>query len=116
MTGALSHIRVLDLSRILAGPRASQTLADLGAEVIKVERPGRGEDTRAWGPPYLRDAQGRETASITSSFVLPRMPSLDGNHGPGGCALEPAASQHMSSGNDIIRPRSRLPDTISRYA
>ena len=48
--GALSHLRVLDLSRVLAGPWAGQILADLGADVIKVERPGNGDDTRAWGP------------------------------------------------------------------
>lgn len=62
MASALSHIRVLDLSRVLAGPWASQTLADLGAEVIKVERPGRGDDTRAWGPPYLQDENGNNTS------------------------------------------------------
>ncbi|GAB4356061.1 MAG: CaiB/BaiF CoA-transferase family protein [Gammaproteobacteria bacterium] len=55
---ALSHLRVLDLSRILAGPWASQLLADLGAEVIKIERPGSGDDTRAWGPPYLEKGGG----------------------------------------------------------
>ncbi len=62
MPGPLSHIRVLDLSRVLAGPWAGQNLADLGAEVIKVERPGQGDDTRRWGPPYLKDAAGRDTS------------------------------------------------------
>ena len=62
MSGALSHIKVLDLSRVLAGPLAGQILADLGAEVIKVERLDKGDDTRAWGPPYLSDDNGVATS------------------------------------------------------
>ena len=61
MAGPLAGIRVLDLSRILAGPWASQMLADLGAEVIKIERPGSGDDTRSWGPPYMPDQKGDAT-------------------------------------------------------
>jgi len=61
VSGPLSHVRVLDLSRILAGPWAGQILADLGADVIKIERPGAGDDTRSWGPPYLSALDGSET-------------------------------------------------------
>jgi len=84
MVGALSDIRVLDLSRVLAGPWAGQLLGDLGADVIKVERPGVGDDTRRWGPPFLRSAQGENTSeaayylsanrnkqSITLDFTRP---------------------------------------------
>lgn len=68
MAGPLAGIVVLDLSRILAGPWATQALADFGAEVIKVEHPRGGDDTRSWGPPYLRDANGHETAE--SAYYL----------------------------------------------
>ncbi len=61
MAGALKNIRVLDLSRVLAGPWAGQTLGDLGAEIIKIERPGAGDDTRAWGPPFVQDDNGNST-------------------------------------------------------
>jgi crotonobetainyl-CoA:carnitine CoA-transferase CaiB-like acyl-CoA transferase len=84
MNSALSHVTVLDLSRVLAGPWAGQVLADLGAEVIKIERPGAGDDTRGWGPPFLQDSQGNDSAdaayylcanrnkkSITVDFTTP---------------------------------------------
>ncbi len=68
MAGPLSHLRVLDLSRVLAGPWASQNLADLGAEVIKIERPKVGDDTRAWGPPFLQDEEGIDT--VETAYYL----------------------------------------------
>jgi crotonobetainyl-CoA:carnitine CoA-transferase CaiB-like acyl-CoA transferase len=86
---SLDGIRVLDLSRVLAGPWCTQTLADLGADVIKIERPGTGDDTRTWGPPFLQDAQGNDTAeaayylgtnrnkrSVTCDIALPEGQAL----------------------------------------
>ena len=72
MVSALEGIRVLDLSRILAGPWASQNLADLGAEVIKVERPVSGDDTRTWGPPYVRSQKGGDTSDAAYFFSCNR--------------------------------------------
>src|ERR687897_142205 len=87
--GPLDGITILDLSRVLAGPSCTQMLGDLGAEVIKVERPGVGDETRTWGPPFLRDREGRETAeagyylsanrnkrSITVNFAKPEGAAL----------------------------------------
>jgi crotonobetainyl-CoA:carnitine CoA-transferase CaiB-like acyl-CoA transferase len=89
MNSALSHITVLDLSRVLAGPWAGQVLADLGADVIKIEKPATGDDTRSWGPPFLRDAQGNDSAdaayylcanrnkqSVTVDFTTPEGQSI----------------------------------------
>lgn len=77
MPGPLSHVRVLELSRVLAGPWAAQTLADLGADVIKVERPGAGDDTRSWGPPWAGEqsayflSANRGKRSVTIDFERP---------------------------------------------
>ena len=70
--GSLSHIRVLDLSRVLAGPWCTQNLADLGADVIKVEKPGEGDDTRHWGPPFAKDVNGQNTAESAYYICINR--------------------------------------------
>src|SRR5690606_27288384 len=100
MSGALSHLRVIDLSRILAGPWAAQTLADLGAEVIKVERPGHGDDTRDWGPPFLQDDAGRNT-SETAYFLC-------ANRGKQSITVDIAAAE----GQEIIRNLVATADVV----
>jgi crotonobetainyl-CoA:carnitine CoA-transferase CaiB-like acyl-CoA transferase len=100
VAGPLSHVRVLDLSRVLAGPWTGQNLADLGAEVIKVERPGSGDDSRAFGPPWVKDGQGRETkdsAYFTSA-----------NRGKKSITLNIAATP----GQDIVRELARSCDVL----
>jgi crotonobetainyl-CoA:carnitine CoA-transferase CaiB-like acyl-CoA transferase len=98
--GALSHLRVLDMSRVVAGPWAAQTLADLGAEVIKVERPGTGDDTRSWGPPFLPAADGgtpRDSAYYLSA-----------NRGKKSVVIDIA----KPAGQDLIRKLSRTCDVV----
>src|ERR1700680_1025990 len=70
--GPLAGVRVLELARILAGPWAGQILADLGADVVKVERPGAGDDTRGWGPPFLKDKSGRDTRDAVYFLAVNR--------------------------------------------
>lgn len=94
--GALAGIRVLDLSRVLAGPWCTQVLADLGADVVKVERPGTGDDTRQWGPPFLKDAEGRDTtqaAYFTACNRNKRSVTIDMAHPEGQALLRAMAME-----------------------
>ncbi len=100
MPGALSHHRILDLSRVLAGPWCTQTLADLGAEVIKVEKPGSGDDTRAWGPPWLKDAEGRDSGE--SAYFL------SCNRGKKSVAIDIAHAE----GQRLVRELARRCDIV----
>jgi crotonobetainyl-CoA:carnitine CoA-transferase CaiB-like acyl-CoA transferase len=99
MAGPLSHIRVLDLSRVLAGPWAGQILADLGADVIKVERPGLGDDTRSWGPPFLKARDGSEAGA--GYF-------LAANRGKRSITLDLS----MPQGQDIVRRIATRSDVV----
>ena len=100
MVSSLSHIRVLDLSRVLAGPWCSQHLADLGAEVIKIERPGTGDETRAWGPPYLKDADGNDTTEAAYY--------LSCNRGKKSLTLDISTKE----GQDIVRKLAAKSDVV----
>ena len=91
-TGPLAGLKVLDLSRILAGPWAGQLLADFGADVVKVERPRVGDDTRGWGPPFLRDAAGAETNNNAAYY-------MSANRGKRSITLDFAASE----GQAVVR-------------
>ena len=96
----LDGLRVLDMSRVLAGPWAGQIFADLGAEVIKIERPGTGDDTRAWGPPFLKDADGNETAEASYYLSV--------NRGKKSVAVD----IHHPEGQSIIRDLARSSDIL----
>jgi glutaryl-CoA transferase len=100
MPGPLAHIRVLDLSRVLAGPWAGQNLADLGAEVIKVERPGSGDDSRAFGPPWVKDREGRDTKE--SAYYT------SANRGKKSLTLNIAKPE----GQRIVRELAKLSDVL----
>ncbi|WP_454624653.1 CaiB/BaiF CoA transferase family protein [Bradyrhizobium cenepequi] len=99
MIGPLCAIRVLDLSRVLAGPWAGQILADLGADVIKVERPGAGDDTRAWGPPFLKARDGSE---VGAGYFLAA------NRGKRSITVDISSS----AGQDIVRRIAARSDVV----
>jgi formyl-CoA transferase len=92
---ALGHVRVLDLTRVLAGPWCAQNLADLGADVIKIERPGAGDDTRSWGPPYLRDAQGLDTTEAAYYLAA--------NRGKRSLTLDIASAEGQAIVRDLVK-------------
>src|SRR5688572_5708528 len=108
----LEGIRVLDMSRILAGPWVGQLLADLGAEVIKVERPGMGDDTRGWGPPFLKDRDGDETRE--SAYFL------SANRGKKSLTLDiskpegQAIARELAAVSDILLENYKVGD-LERY-
>ncbi len=100
MPGPLSHLVVLDLSRVLAGPWCTQLLADLGADVIKIEKPGSGDDTRSWGPPFLKDKEGRDTGEAAYYLACNRgkkSVAVDFTRGEG-----QAIVRELARGADIV--------------
>ena len=108
----LSHIRVLDLSRIMAGPWASQIFADLGADVIKIERQGRGDDTRSWGPPFLKDAEGKDTTDAGYFLAV--------NRGKRSIELDIATAEGQRVVRELVRHcdiviENFKVDTLDRY-
>ncbi|HHS82767.1 MAG TPA: CoA transferase, partial [Devosia sp.] len=98
--GPLAGIRVLDMSRILAGPICAQMLGDFGADVVKVERPGAGDDTRKWGPPYVQDRQGNPTQE--SAYFL------SANRNKRSVAIDMATPE----GTERIRQLARRADIV----
>ena len=114
MAGSAPHdgLRVLDLSRVLAGPWATQILADLGADVVKVEQPGKGDDTRLWGPPYLADADGnttRESAYYLCTNRNKRSVAIDLTRPEGQDLIRRLAAQ-----SDVLVENFRV-DGLARY-
>src|SRR2546421_2223680 len=110
--GPLSHVKVLDLSRIMAGPWAGQVLADLGADVIKVERPVVGDDTRTWGPPFLADASGKPTREAGYYLSVNRgkrsiAVELDKPHGP-------SVVRALAARSDIVLENFKV-GTLQRF-
>src|ERR1700753_4304494 len=97
---ALQGVKVLDLSRVLAGPFCGQLLADLGADVVKVERPGSGDDTRAWGPPYAKDEHGDDT-SVSTYY-------LAANRGKRSIAIDLASAE----GQELVRELALESDVV----
>jgi crotonobetainyl-CoA:carnitine CoA-transferase CaiB-like acyl-CoA transferase len=100
MSGPLSHLTVLDLSRVLAGPWCTQLLADLGATVIKIEKPGSGDDTRGWGPPFLKDRAGNDTGEAAYY--------LGCNRGKQSVAIDFT----QPDGRDLVRALARQADVV----
>src|SRR5207248_1749016 len=100
VSGPLSHLSVLDLSRVLAGPWCTQLLADLGAAVIKIEKPGSGDDTRSWGPPFLKDRDGRDTGEAAYY--------LGCNRGKKSVAID--FTKH--AGRDLVRDLAKSADVV----